>query len=92
MLSSGRSLVSVNLQGIVSEDGEARNEVSSLVKVGAKIFCLGTVDGASDRSSVTLFCLRIFDAHSLDLQQWEEAARRVSQSMHTRVASTKNGV
>lgn len=36
------------------------------------------------QSPLRLSAIRIIDAHALDLVQWEEAARRISQSMHSR--------
>lgn len=80
LLQSGQDTIKVDVS-LVLDDVESAN----LVRTGHDVFVIGSIECISEqKEGIKLNCIQIFDCNGLDLNQWEQAARKMSQLIYQR--------
>lgn len=80
MLQSGRDTIKVDVSLVLDDISSA-----DLLRVGRDVFVIGLIEHThEERKKIKLNCIQIFDCTGLDLPQWEQAARKMSQLIHQR--------
>ena len=77
-LRSGKDTINVDVSLVLDHIASA-----NLLRTGQDVFVIGMIESISDQK-VKINCLQIFDCTGLNLLQWEQAARKMSQLIHRR--------